>query len=59
MGHHFTGTTTSKPQMEEPVVDPALAAAPAEIPIAKAESVAREVGQAIPFWEPTQVLEAP
>lgn len=37
--------------MEEPVVDPALAAAPAEIPIAKAESVAREVGQAIPFWE--------
>ena len=35
--HHFTGTTTSKTQMEEkePVVDPALAAAPAEIPIEK------------------------
>lgn len=43
-------TYAPAPQMEEPVVDPALAAAPAEIPIAKAESVARELGKAIPLW---------
>lgn len=40
--------------MEEPVVDPALAAAPAEIPIAKAESVAREGNSIL-----GAVLEAP
>lgn len=36
--------------MEEHVVDPALAAAPAEIPIVKAESVPREVGKARLFF---------